>query len=58
MFQFATLTGLKLVVKAGAGLGAGDVLDAGTKWRVGVEWEFVRGVARGVGFDVESYVVE
>lgn len=58
MCQFATLAGLRLIVKAGVGAAAGDVLEGGTKWRVNVEWEFVRGVARGVGFDVDSYVVE
>lgn len=55
MCQVATLAGLRLVVKAGGG----DVLaDGGGKWRVNVGWEFVRGVARGVGFDVESYIAE
>lgn len=57
MCQVATLVGLRLVVKAGGG-GGGDVLEGGVKWRVNVGWEFVRGVARGVGFDVESYIVE
>lgn len=60
MCQVATLVALRLIVKAGAGVGgAGDVLDgAGGKWRVNVGWEVVRGVARDVGFDVESYLVD
>ncbi|CAF9937466.1 hypothetical protein IMSHALPRED_011149 [Imshaugia aleurites] len=55
MCQVATLVGLRLIIKAG---GAGDVLEGGGKWRVNVGWEFVRGVARGVNFDVESYLIE
>ena len=60
MCQVATLAGLRLIVKAGAGVGGGgDVLEAaGGKWRVNVGWETVRGVARSVGFDVESYLIE
>lgn len=57
MCQVATLVGLRLVVKTG-GAGGGDVLEGGGKWRVNVGWEFVRGVARAVGFDVESHIVE
>lgn len=55
MCQVATLMGLRLIVKTGVG---GDVLEGGGKWRVNVGWEFVRGVARGVNFDAESYLVE
>ncbi|CAD6588702.1 MAG: hypothetical protein ASARMPREDX12_003415 [Alectoria sarmentosa] len=55
MCQVATLVGLRLIVKAGSG---GDVLEGGGKWRVNVGWEFVRGVARGVSFDVENYLTE
>lgn len=55
MCQVATLAGLRLIMKAGSG---GDVLEGGGKWRVNVGWEFVRGVARGVSFDVESYLTE
>ena len=53
--QLATLVGLRLIVKSG---GAGDILEWNTKWRVNVGWEFVRDVARGVAFDVESYIIE
>ena len=55
MCQIATLVRLRLIVKSG---GTGDVLEGGAKWRVNVGWEFVRGVGRGVGFDVENYLIE
>ena len=55
MCQLATLVGLRLMVKSG---GAADILEGGAKWRVNVGWNFVRGVARGVKFDIESYLVE
>lgn len=55
MGMVATLVGLRLVVSAGGG----DVLgEGGGKWRCGVGWEFVREVARGVRFDIESYLIE
>lgn len=55
MCQLATLVGLRLVVKSA---GVGDILEGGAKWRVNVGWEFVRAVARGVKFDIESYLVD
>jgi len=51
MGMVATLVGLRLVVSAGEG-------GQGGKWRCGVGWEFVRGVAMGVGFDIDSYIIE
>ena len=54
MCQVATLVGLRLIVKAG---GTADILEGGSKWRVNVGWEFVRGVGRGVGCDIESYFI-
>lgn len=55
--RLATLSALRLVVRAGAG--AGDVLDAAAaRWRVNVGWEYVVGVARGVGFEVGEFLVE
>lgn len=56
----ATLTGLRLLVRAGGVLGGGDPLEAGGKWRVGtaVTWEFVLGLARGLRFEVADYVAE
>ena len=55
MCQLATLAGLRLVIKSG---GTGDILEGATKWKVNVGWEFVRGVASGVEFDIENYLHE
>lgn len=55
MCQLASLASLRLVVKSS---GAGDTLEGGSKWRVNVGWDFVRGVARRVKFDAESYLIE
>ncbi|KAF2118782.1 origin recognition complex subunit Orc5 [Lophiotrema nucula] len=54
--QIATLTSLRLLVRVG-GVGTGDALDAGAKWRVGFGWEWVRGLGRGVGIEVGEYLV-
>lgn len=51
----ATLASLRLLIRTG---GAGDPLEAGTKYRVNVGWEVVRGVARSVGVEVEDFIVE
>lgn len=53
----ATLASLRLLVKMGS-KDAGDALEAGTKWRVAVGWEVVRGVARSVGVEAEDYLAE
>ena len=55
MCQFATLVGLRLIVKSG---GAGDVLEEGSKWRVNAGWEFVKNVARGVKFAIDDYLID
>jgi origin recognition complex subunit 5 len=57
--QIATLTGLKLLIKS-AGLGSGDPLEPGTKWKVGnaVRWEYVQSLARSLKFDLLDYVAE
>ncbi len=55
MTQIATLASLRLLVRTSV---AADALEAQTKWRVNVGWDYVRNVARGVGFDVESYLAE
>ena len=52
----ATLASLRLLVRIGAG--AGDVLDAGSRWRIAVGWEVVRGVARSVGVEAEDYLAD
>ncbi|MCJ1224201.1 hypothetical protein MMC12_000845 [Toensbergia leucococca] len=54
--QVATLVSLRLLVRTAAG--GADVLDAQTRWKVNVGWEYVRLVARSVRFDVEGYLAE
>lgn len=54
--QWATLGRLGLV-RAARGAG-GDVLEGGGRWRVGVGWEFVRRVGRGVGVEVGDWLGE
>lgn len=53
MAQVATLKGLRLLVRGGVGEEVG-----GGKWRVACGGEFVKGVAREVGFDLEEFLVE
>lgn len=53
----ATLVTLRLLAKVGSA-NSGDALDAGTKYRVGVGWEVVRGVGRSVGVEAEDYLAE
>lgn len=53
----ATLGGLRLLVRVGSA-GAGDALDGGSRYRVAVGWEVVRGVARSVGVEVEDYLAD
>ena len=53
--QIATLTSLRLLVRASA---SGDPLEAGGKWRVNVGWEYVKGLARSVKFEVEGLLAE
>lgn len=51
----ATLSSLRLLVRIGGG---GDPLDKGSKWRVNVGWEVVRGLGRSMGFEVEEWLIE
>lgn len=53
----ATLTSLRLIAKMGSA-NAGDTLDGGSRWRVAVGWEVVRGLARSVGIEAEDYLAE
>lgn len=56
--QFATLVGMRLLVRAGAAGGGGDPLEAGGgKWKVNVGGTYVRQVARGLRFDLDSYIL-
>ena len=58
----ATLASLRLLVRVGgggAGTGVGgDMMDCGGKWRVNVGWEVIRGLGRGVGVEVEEWLIE
>ncbi|OTA91050.1 hypothetical protein M434DRAFT_76935 [Hypoxylon sp. CO27-5] len=54
----ATLASLRLLVRVGGAGGAGDTMDRGGKWRVGVGWEVIRGVGRSMGVEVEEWLVE
>jgi len=54
----STLVSLRLISKVG-GAGAGnDVLDGGSRYRVNVGWDLVRGLGRGVGIEIEEFVAE
>ncbi|KAH5117993.1 hypothetical protein HBI73_109720 [Parastagonospora nodorum] len=53
--QIATLTSLRLLVRAGAG--SNDALEAGGRWRVNFGWEYARALGRSVGVEVGEYLV-
>jgi origin recognition complex subunit 5 len=53
--QIATLTSMRLLVRAGAG--GNDVLEAGTRWRVNFGWEYARALGRSVNLEVGEYLV-
>jgi origin recognition complex subunit 5 len=53
--QIATLTSLRLLVRAGAG--SSDVLEAGGRWRVNFGWEYARALGRFVNLEVGEYLV-
>lgn len=53
----ATLASLRLIAKMGS-VNAADTLDGGSRWRVAVGWEVVRGIARSVGVEAEDYLAE
>lgn len=53
----ATLASLRLLMRVGGNAGSSDV-DRGSRWRVGVGWEVVRGVGRSLGVEVEEWLVE
>ncbi|KAF2865619.1 origin recognition complex subunit 5 C-terminus-domain-containing protein [Massariosphaeria phaeospora] len=56
--QIATLTSLRLLTRVGAqGSGAGDVLEAGARWRVSFGWEYARSLGRVVDIEVGEYLV-
>ncbi|OAL01814.1 hypothetical protein IQ06DRAFT_128625 [Phaeosphaeriaceae sp. SRC1lsM3a] len=53
--QIATLTSLRLLVRAGAG--SNDVLEPGGRWRVNFGWEYARALGRSVNLEVGEYLV-
>jgi origin recognition complex subunit 5 len=53
--QIATLTSLRLLVRAGAG--SNDALEVGGRWRVNFGWEYARALGRKVGLEVGEYLV-
>lgn len=53
--QVATLTSLRLLVRAGAG--SNDALEAGGRWRVNFGWEYARALGRSVNLEVGEYLV-
>ena len=57
--QIATLTSLRLLARSG-GIGSGDPLEPGGKWKVGtaVTWEYVQALARSLKFEIADYVAE
>ena len=54
--QIATLASLRLLSRAGPA--AADMMDSNTKWRVGVEWDLINGLARSVGLEMADYLAE
>ncbi|KAK5660864.1 hypothetical protein OQA88_12235 [Cercophora sp. LCS_1] len=54
----ATLASLRLLVRVGGQTTGGDPMDRGGKWRVNVGWEVVRGLGRGMGVEVEEWLIE
>lgn len=50
----ATLASLRLLIR----VGAGDIMDRSGKWRINIGWEIVRGIGRGIGVNIEEWLVE
>ena len=53
--QIATLTSMRLLVRAGAG--SNDALEGGGRWRVNFGWEYARALGRSVNLEVGEYLV-
>ncbi|KAG9242183.1 origin recognition complex subunit 5 C-terminus-domain-containing protein [Calycina marina] len=51
----ATLMSLRLIIKTS---NSGDVLEGTSKYRVAVNWDVIRAVARSVGVEPEDYLEE
>lgn len=50
----ATLASLRLLIR----VGAGDIMDRSGKWRINIGWEIIRGIGRGVGVNIEEWLME
>ncbi|UKZ82178.1 hypothetical protein TrVFT333_009962 [Trichoderma virens FT-333] len=50
----ATLASLRLLIR----IGTGDIMDRSGKWRINVGWEVMRGIGRGIGVNIEEWLVE
>lgn len=50
----ATLASLRLLIR----IGTGDIMDRSGKWRINVGWEVMRGIGRGIGINIEEWLVE
>jgi origin recognition complex subunit 5 len=50
----ATLASLRLLIR----VGAGDIMDRSGKWRINIGWEIIRGIGRGIGVNIEEWLVE
>ncbi|MCJ1287522.1 hypothetical protein MMC26_006874 [Xylographa opegraphella] len=55
MSQIATLASSKMLVKTST---MADILDAGTKWRVNVGWDYIQVITRTIGFEIEAFLAE
>lgn len=53
--QISTLLSLRLLVHQS---GSADVLEAQTKWRVNVGWDYILRIADSLRFDIVDYVAE
>ncbi|TAQ90836.1 hypothetical protein B7494_g832 [Chlorociboria aeruginascens] len=52
----ATLASMRLLIRMGGA--NGDAMEGGSRWRVAVGWEVVRGVARSLGVEAEEFLAE
>lgn len=50
----ATLASLRLLIR----VGTGDIMDRSGKWRINIGWEIIRGIGRGIGVNIEEWLVE
>ncbi|KAL7948172.1 origin recognition complex subunit 5 C-terminus domain-containing protein [Trichoderma barbatum] len=50
----ATLASLRLLIR----IGTGDIMDRSGKWRINVGWEVMRGIGRGIGVNIEEWLME